>query len=114
MDQFTLGERNQFGAPFSLTRREPRHSHSWLRTLGCRGSTDDALDCDEYPYASTHQGGPNGLVTHRILGASDNRSAGALLNVFYGRCSIRGNTNWGDQFFVVPLEGTPTLGLCER
>ena len=102
-----------FGAQFSLTRREPPHSRGWLRKLGCMGSRNSNLDCDEYPYASTHQGGADGLSTFHILNARDNRIAGGILSAFYAQCKIKGNSNYGDQFFVIPIKGAPTVGVCQ-
>ena len=99
-------------APFSLMRRILRWDRSWLRTTDCQGSNADMTDCDEYPYASTHQGGQFGLGTVAIINRSDNRSAGGSLRQFYKRCGIAGNEMSGDQFFVLPVKGVPTFGIC--
>jgi hypothetical protein len=78
------------------------------------GSRADVLDCDEYPYAATSQGGENNPVNYRLLSSPDNQLAGALLSGFYTRCKLEGKVDPGDQFFVVPLVGAPTVGLCAK
>ncbi len=98
------------GAPFSLNYQAESHSRAWLARSGCKGSRPDLLDCDEYPYASSQQGGEFNPVWTRVLGASDNRRAGALLGDMYKRCGMRN----GDRFYVLPLHGAPTIGLCEK
>jgi hypothetical protein len=61
-------------------------------------------DCDEYPFASTIQGGdPNeqtGVQTAFISG-SDNRSAGSQLGNFYRRERIK-DVQYGSKFWVKP------------
>ena len=103
------------GAPMTLTRREPPLGRGWLR---CPGSVlYDNLDCDEYPYASTHQGGPNGLSYFSLNTPADNRGAGALLLGMYNLCGVKGNQTMGDQFFVMPLNkglNIPTVPICGR
>jgi hypothetical protein len=62
------------------------------------------FDCDEFPFASTLQGASraNGNYSARVIDASDNRSAGAILRNWYNRERIL----HGDPFFVVLTFGT--------
>ena len=103
-----------YGAPFSLTRRRPPHDRGWLEKFGCRGNRPDETDCDEYPYASAHQGGEFGLGTFYLINSRDNQTAGRELGGFYSRCKIDGDEYMGDQFFVLPIKGAPTTGLCGK
>jgi hypothetical protein len=53
------------------------------RTLSCKGfvKTDDNDSCDEYPFASTTQGGAPAIVSHVPL--TDNTNGGNKLNNFF-------------------------------
>lgn len=62
------------------------------------GDTDEpagkGCDCDEYPFASSQEGGKNASI--RIISPDDNRRAGGLLGTFY----LRERVTNGDPFFV--------------
>jgi len=86
----------------------------WYRNLPeCRAAVK-GQDCDEYPFYSTIQGGPerDGFPAGDIepISAGDNRAQGAALNSFYQRC----NVNNGVSFLVLPIDSifVPTVGFC--
>jgi hypothetical protein len=62
------------------------------------------MDCDEYRYLSTRQGGPGASL--RPIDASDNHRAGARLGELYSRCGVRRDQA---NFLVIPLAAT--LGI---
>ena len=50
-------------SPFWLTRKSPPNSRSWLRRAApCRNKVPGVTSCDEYPFASTHEGGRNNFA----------------------------------------------------
>ncbi|MBC2902449.1 NucA/NucB deoxyribonuclease domain-containing protein [Streptomyces cupreus] len=62
-------------------------------------STSSNLDCDEYPYASTHQGASKAGTNYsaRPINDSDNRSGGGQLSAFY---SFNRMLDTEDRFYV--------------
>jgi hypothetical protein len=100
------------GAPTHLTRRKDQQPRDWLNSV-----LGDKLDCDEYPYASTHQRGPNGLSYFALNTPADNRSAGATLGLMYTFCNLSGtNQGLGDAFEVFPIapgNGAITSYTCK-
>jgi hypothetical protein len=73
-------------------RREDAGCGSWspCTTTGYSNWGDS---CDEYPFASTHEGGTGSIL--RCVDSSENNSQGGSLSNFYG------TINDGDQFQVV-------------
>lgn len=71
------------------------------------------LQCDEYPFLSSQQGGPGASL--RLIDAYDNSREGSLLSLFYGLCGL----SEGDPFLVIPIptslpaEVTSTSAWCE-
>ncbi|WP_149203492.1 NucA/NucB deoxyribonuclease domain-containing protein [Actinotalea subterranea] len=106
-----------------LNRQQPPNDRAWLQNHpSCAGRVRDVRDCDEFPFASTKQGGERAEppVSLRVLDASQNRSQGRKLLSFFQdpRC----NVGAGDEFWAVPLperpglpraEQLPTLGWCD-
>jgi hypothetical protein len=79
-------------------------SRSWIRrTPECKGKTGRAIaiDCDEYPFAASKEGGKARYKSYKVslrpIGASDNRRAGAI----YG-AAVRKAKN-GDKFVIAPV-----------
>lgn len=66
--------------------------------------------CDEYPFASTYQGGalnygpPNNYVSLRLLDFGQNSRAGAVMRWFFVRCGVQKN----GRFEVRPTGGVTT------
>lgn len=63
---------------------KPKNSRTWLnKTSICntqaRNIHGKDADCDEYPFASSHQGGKTNSVSLRLIDPTDNRSGGRLL-----------------------------------
>lgn len=81
------------------------------------GDTSEKLDCDEYPFFSTKEGGSKATPTPslKLISRTSNRSQGSYLSQFYANCKIEE----GDRFIVLPVSKTqskmpiPTGGLCE-
>lgn len=86
-------------------------------------SQPDGLDCDEFPFYSTRQGGRSASPRPdlKIITASNNRSQGASLSAFYSACAMRSgivsndgfSISGGDPFLLVPIPIAPvSLPLC--
>jgi len=72
----------------------PAYTECWGLTGGNTGN-----DCDEYPYRSTHEGGPGASL--RPVPSSDNQGEGNGISSFYPTCGITNND--GKEFAVVPM-----------
>jgi RHS repeat-associated protein len=114
-------------APMILHRTKP-HSRSWLRrTTECRRPQSGravGLDCDEYPFASTLEGGRRnhqlGRVSLRPLPAWESPLQGVLLGQFYRRCNIPRTTAprgswWADRsaFVSIAIPSLPSFFICK-
>jgi hypothetical protein len=107
------------GAPFNLSYYKAGHDRKWLISDGkCRGSRDGVFtDCDEYPYASSYEGGKNNAAytTTQVIAAADNQHAGRMLGAMYRVCKIQDK----ERFNVIPLANDagvpiPTSYLCHN
>lgn len=107
-----IGDAQSVGYPAILNRISPPHDRAWLRKFKGPGKICDGgygTDCDEYPYASSHQGGPNGFVSLRSINSYQNQHSGRLLAQFYRKCNI----NSGDSYKVLPVKGIAVSGwIC--
>jgi hypothetical protein len=89
-----------FGRGHALTRLTNRSMIRRNRRVACRGlMPDPGESCDEYPFASTHQGA--GLVPHsdfrrKAVNGKQNSKVGTLLSIFLLHERIAG----GDSYFV--------------
>ncbi|NOX26604.1 MAG: hypothetical protein GXP21_00175 [Gammaproteobacteria bacterium] len=106
--------------------REAGVDRSWFQRnardtpVECNGTARDQYlldngtnpDCDEYPFASTFEGGeanfrpPNNSVSLRLIDSGQNRSHGRALGSFYFSCGL----NKGSRF-EVSVGGGATRGL---
>jgi hypothetical protein len=101
------------------TGNEPAREQ-WYRDLPeCADASEPlGLDCDEYPFRSTAQGGPGASL--KVISASHNRSQGTSLGNFYKKCGMRDADRiiGGDPFLVVPIPDPigplpiPTMAVC--
>ncbi|MGW5609517.1 NucA/NucB deoxyribonuclease domain-containing protein [Streptomyces sp. NPDC003753] len=68
------------------------------RAASCKGFVKNSADdsCDEYPYASTKEGGTTGKVSVGHVPSRDNSNGGVKLNTFY----IANRVLNGDAFYV--------------
>ena len=108
------------GAPFGLHYYKAGHDRGWLISdRKCKGSRLNGAftDCDEYPYASSYEGGKNNAnyTTTQVISASDNQHAGRMLGAMYKVCKMQDR----ESFNVIPLAndaGTPipTSYLCHN
>src|SRR5262249_41926177 len=98
----------------NILNRTARRPGAWYRsTEECNGRTgaSTGLDCDEYPYASTQEGGPQGYAEGRValepVVIPDNRGAGAKLGAFYDNpnCPIPKDSGSKSTFLVTPAVG---------
>ena len=89
-------------APFLLTRKSPPFSRSWIKrssrcnsflglTTGAVGRTP-GLSCDEYPYASTTNGGLANYNLDRVSLAQtpsfEDAAQGGAISKFYGKAKV--------------------------
>lgn len=93
-----------------LNRKQPPNDRGWLDAHpSCVGRQQGVRDCDEFPFASTHQGGQaaSPAVSLRVLDAQQNQMQGSKLTSFYGPlwCDV----SHGDEFWVIPLPERPSL-----
>jgi hypothetical protein len=95
-------------------------SRSWLLTDDrCRDLTGEAtgMDCHEYPYNKTEQGGQSGDPEIAPVPSGPNRSQGGSFGVGINTCAMRPAQSSGvrgDAFLVVPVPvaAVPTFWLC--
>lgn len=78
----------------------------------CSGSTggNTGMDCDEYPYRSTVEGGPGASL--KPVPSSDNQAEGRALESMYEACGLH---VLGERFAVAPMnqpDAPPTFYLC--
>ncbi len=107
------------GSPI-LSKRKGNHSRSFIRTAPeCRGraTKQTGLDCDEYPFSSTVEGGAAnyraGKVSLRPINLSHNRAAGGFLNGFFKACGIVPDDPVKKWFGVVASPSAPTtIPVC--
>jgi hypothetical protein len=105
-----LAEQNRAGSGWYS------NSQTFFNSTPCgNGATGDAIeiDCDEYPYLSVAQGGPNAdpAVDLAPVPRGPNRSQGSKLQAFYGTCELTDP----DPFLVVTAPADshlPTMGIC--
>ncbi len=89
-----------------LNRQKPPNDRKWLKDedkpYKCEGVTKVA-DCDEWPPASTTQGGepaPGVVQPHlSIIGSLHNQRAGGDLGGFYAACKVKDK----DVFLAIPM-----------
>ena len=107
----------------ALSRRYPPASRGWIYSKpGCMGTgKSTGLDCDEYPFAASEQGGRENYrggagVSLRPVLAADNQAAGRKLGTFYGACNISKNPNSDDKWFGVIADPTvpTTYWKCDN
>jgi hypothetical protein len=95
-------------------------SRSWLLTdPRCQGLVggDTGMQCHEYPYNKTEQGGQSGNPSIAPVPSSENQSQGGSFGAGIVGCAMRPAESTdarGDAFLVVPVpvETVPTLWLC--
>lgn len=102
------------GHSSSLRRRADEASRAWLNDFKKPGKvchdTSGQKDCDEYPYASTLEGGPGASL--RLIAACQNRGCGARLGWFYRICNVPMGAA-AESFLVLPLIESPISGgIC--
>lgn len=96
-------------SPAVLDRRLPAHLRTWIPVLSTCTSVGTGKDCDEYPYASSDQGGATnfGLGTVRVdlIDRDSNQGEGNALASFYPSCGIppNGGQYSDSTYFVVPI-----------
>jgi hypothetical protein len=87
-------------SPFVLFRKSPPHSRSWIKRHGrcstflnvSTGSFGRGLSCDEYPYASSVEGGLSNykkdIVSLAQTPAAEDGVQGGLISAFYSKAPV--------------------------
>lgn len=91
-------------------------SRSWYSSLpACAGVVAGVTSCDEYPFWSSVQGGPNSVPQPHlaVIDSGQNSLQGSKYGTFVSSCHMSS----GDAFIAAPLPATvpspaPTLILC--
>ncbi|WP_367312967.1 NucA/NucB deoxyribonuclease domain-containing protein [Demequina zhanjiangensis] len=93
----------------TLTKSETQ-SRSWCRSEPrCAGAAGDELSCDEYPSASTAEGGPGASI--RWVPGREQSKPGGFMAGFYSACGSVA----GDRFVVAPMPSAPTITfVCNK
>jgi RHS repeat-associated protein len=83
-------------------------SRNWYRgDPRCPVKPGDGLNCDEYPFFTTAEGGPGASL--RNVPGHESNVQGAYLKNFYSICGVA----HGDSFLVVPVSTLPTTSwIC--
>ncbi len=116
---------NRIASPFFLSRKSPPNSRSWIRNnRACRGKVGGVTgkSCDEYPFASSRQGGRRNSprVSLMPVPVLEQRRQGGLLSAFYRVCKISKTRtsanplNDKNRFLVVPTPSSIGFPLCLR
>lgn len=106
----------KYPASVALNRRFPANDHSWKNTTQTCMDKLSTEDCDEYPFASTEQGGKdaNPPVDLKGVSSAENRLQGSKLGGFYSACTIQNS----DPFLAIPVPPTmpltATIRLCNK
>jgi len=110
----------QFEGKGYVLSRGSGEASGWYRNLAteCSGATGffSGLDCDEYPFNSTHEGGLanylSGGVSLRPIDSKANRSAGGSLGVFYDQCEVTPNHPQNMWFGVIAAPTGTSRKIC--
>jgi RHS repeat-associated protein len=110
-------------SPFWLTRKSPPHSRAWLRNnTDCATKVRGVTSCDEYPFASTEEGGVKNRarVSLRPVPVGEQSRQGGLLSAFYFACRISKTRTSGNPindkrtFLVLATPSIVGFPLCLR
>jgi len=105
---------------YNATMGYARNWYSRIPNTPCTGRTGTPTgnDCDEYPYFTTKQGGPNNypeVVNLEPVNIGDNRGAGGKLRAFFGACDVDADAGPASNFLVATIPNLPTSGwICRR
>nr|WP_269917976.1 NucA/NucB deoxyribonuclease domain-containing protein [Alteromonas sp. PRIM-21] len=104
-----------------LLNRVSRQRWSYSTKPECRGRTGgiSGNDCDEYPFASTREGGPvnyaAGKVSLRPVFSGHNQAAGRKLGGFYSHCRVKkGDPIKGVFGVAVNMSSPKTVMICPK
>jgi RHS repeat-associated protein len=98
----------------ALARKFPPHPAGWKNSkpecLNQTGGTT-GLDCDEFPFASTEQGGVSNYpgVSLRPVLSGHNQLAGSKLGAFYGVCDVSKSASSDDKWFAVVADPSAAI-----
>jgi len=125
--QWLTGEHTNEFPSFFLVYRNGRGADSrgeYPRYRKCKRPKPPGKACDEFPYASTFQGGPlagaGQIVSNKWVSKSESDRQGSALSSFYRMCDERGSgPKWrrglfGDAFVTVGIPAEPvTFSFCD-
>lgn len=91
------------------------YPRGWLDSAPeCQGRRSDQF-CDEYPFASTFQGGQKNAPSLRLVSAAEQRRQGTAIRWFYKRCKVgRSPVPTKDSLFIMVTQNTGKTGyVCK-
>ena len=105
-----------YAMPIVLLRKSPPYKNrSWLfKTSTCARATGSGLVCDEYPYASTWNGGEGNYlrdnVSLMLVPSREGSSQGGKLSKFYGKASVPPNA----PFINIAIPALPSFYIDKK
>ena len=124
---FTGEHTNEYISIFLTYRNKvyPKGKNDYARYRKCTKPKSAGTACDEFPFASTFQGGPMmgalGFVSNKRVSGNESQGQGGLTSGFYKSCAEPGaGKNWrtglyGNGFLAVGLPESPvSFGICDR
>jgi hypothetical protein len=96
-------------------RRSGKSGQGWYENLPVCAERSQTINCDEFPFFSTEQGGGSAKPrpSLKLIDAKQNQWQGNRLGRFYAACGV--NVGQGRPFLNVPMppgSNIPTLILC--
>ena len=97
-----------------LNRQYPPHSRKWTRTVPyCKAQRAAGNNCDEFPFASSKQGGFSNkqYVSLQGVDPAESSDQGNLMSLFYGapECQPFPDTT---PYFVIPVAKSNSFRIC--
>ena len=119
------GEHTNEIPSFFLTYRNGAAGTKYKRYQKCSSPKPTGKNCDEFPFASTTQGGPRAgasfIVSNKWVGSGESDRQGGMMSAFYSRCREQGaGKNWrtglyGNGFIAVGLPEEPvSFSMCDK
>lgn len=97
-----------------LSRRVPPTGRGWYKSRPICKNRPPRTNCDEYPFASSEQGGRDAVppVSLWPIKAAESDRQGIAVSGFYRTCNVQQSEN----YYVVPAPviGVPTFGYCRE
>lgn len=94
-----------------LTRMKPGYWPRWYRyRQTCVDANRDGKACDEYPFRTTKEGGPDHATSLRGVHPLESSWQGTVINLFYTGCKVQNEV----KFYVIPVTArtVPSFAVC--